>query len=229
MKFHSIIFATLMLIIVDSMSWAEPPPDFLVRSDDVVRGDPQAPITLLEYSDFTCGFCEKFFHQTWPALLTQYVETGKVRFVYRDYPRTPSGAALDAANATRCAADQQAYWSMHDRLFNSGGRFSVGQLQGYANELDLDTTKFSECLNSQRHVAAIYKDRLQGGSLGIRGTPGFVLFLTDLPDDGDIVLIPGAFPIEVFKEQIDKMLESVQSNKSTPDTQQNTVPEVEGT
>lgn len=61
-------------------------PDFLIQEDDVVRGDPKAPITILEYSDFTCGFCEKFFHETFPQLLSQYIETGKVRFVYRDFP-----------------------------------------------------------------------------------------------------------------------------------------------
>ncbi len=85
-------------------------PDFLIQEDDVVRGDPKAPITLLEYSDFTCGFCEKFFHETFPKLLTEYIETGKVRFVYRDFPRG-LGSPLRAADAARCAGEQQASYA----------------------------------------------------------------------------------------------------------------------
>lgn len=183
-------------------------PDFLVRGDDIVRGKPDAPVTLLEYSDFTCGYCEKFFHETFPRLLTEYVETGKVRFVYRDFPRSPGGPALHSAQAARCAGEQDAYWPMHDRLFNSGGRYQIPELEGYAKELGLDLPRFSQCLAAQRHVADIYQDRIEGGNLGIRGTPGFVLFLTDLSREDDIVLIPGAFPYEVFREQIEKLLEA---------------------
>ena len=79
-------------LIVGEVTQAKPP-EFLIQKDDVVRGDPKAPITMLEYSDFTCGFCEKFFHETFPQLLSEYIETGKVRFVYRDFPRSPGGPA----------------------------------------------------------------------------------------------------------------------------------------
>ena len=91
------------------------PPEFLIQDDDVVRGDPKAPITLVEYSDFTCHFCKKFFHDTFPKLLSEYIETGKVRFVYRDYPRG-FGNPLRAADAARCAGEQNAYWPMHDQV-----------------------------------------------------------------------------------------------------------------
>ena len=74
----------LMLSVVPAHSKA---PEFLIQADDVVRGDPKAPITLVEYSDFTCHFCKKWFHDTFPKLLSKYIETGKVRFVYRDFPR----------------------------------------------------------------------------------------------------------------------------------------------
>ena len=78
------------------------PSDLLARADDRVRGDPQAPVTLIEYSDFTCGFCLKFFRETWPRLRADYIETGKVRFLYRDFPRGFQGPGLDAAVAARC-------------------------------------------------------------------------------------------------------------------------------
>lgn len=181
-------------------------PDFLIQEDDVVRGDPKAPITILEYSDFTCGFCEKFFHETFPQLLSQYIETGKVRFVYRDFPRSPGGPALHSSQAARCAGQQDAYWPMHDRLFNSGGQLSMDQLKGYAKELGLKGDQFAQCMDDNEFVTDIFKDRMEGGSLGIRGTPAFVLFPTNVPDNPNLILIPGAFPFETFKEQIDKLL-----------------------
>lgn len=182
------------------------PPDFLIQDDDVIRGDPNAPITLLEYSDFTCGFCEKFFHETFPQLLSEYIETGKVRFVYRDFPRSPGGPALHSSQAARCAGQQQAYWPMHDRLFNSGRRFNKEDLKEYAKELGLNSQKFAECLDTDQFVTDIFKDRMEGGSLGIRGTPAFVLFPTKVPDNPNLILIPGAFPFEIFKEEIEKLL-----------------------
>lgn len=191
-------------------------PEFLIQEDDVVRGDPNAPITILEYSDFTCGFCEKFFHETFPQLLTEYIETGKVRFVYRDFPRAPGGPALHSAQAARCAGQQDAYWPMHDRLFNSGGQLGLDQLKGYAKELGLKTDKFAQCLDTNEFVTDIFKDRMEGGSLGIRGTPAFVLFPTNVSDDPNLILIPGAFPFETFKEQIDKLLNLQQKPASSP-------------
>ena len=201
-------FALVMLvsILLFGASSLGKTPNSLVRASDVVRGNPNAPVTLLEYSDFTCGYCEKFFHETFPRLLSQYIDTGKVRFVYRDFPRAPGGPALHSALAARCAHDQQAYWPMHDRLFNSGGAFEISQLKQYARELNLNVSEFSECLDNQRYTEDIFKDRIEGGNLGIRGTPGFVLFLTDLSQEDEIMLIPGAFPFDVFQEEIDKML-----------------------
>ena len=189
-------------------------PDFLIRADDVVRGNPNAPVTVLEYSDFTCGFCVKFFHETFPRLITQYIDTGKVRFVYRDFPRSPSGPALQSALAARCAGDQEAYWPMHDRLFNGGRNFDMGTLESNAKALNLNVKEFSECVNNKTHLKDIYQDRLEGGNLGIRGTPGFVLFLTDQSQDEEMVLIPGAFPFEIFQEEIEKLLKLSQSKGS---------------
>ncbi len=191
-------------------------PDFLIQADDVVRGDPQAPITILEYSDFTCGFCEKFFHETFPQLFTQYIKTGKVRFVYRDFPRSPGGPALHSSQAARCAGQQDAYWPMHDRLFKSGGRFSPDELNGYAKELGLQPDTFEQCMEDNEFVSDIFKDRMEAGSLGIRGTPAFVLFPTHTPEDTSLILIPGAFPFETFQEQIEKLLRLYPSKPATP-------------
>jgi len=213
-SFQAALFV-LILVAVTSLAAAETSTDFLVRDSDIVRGDPNAPVTVLEYSDFTCGFCEKFFHETFPKLLSEYIDTGKVRFVYRDFPRAPGGPGLQASQAARCAGAQKAYWPMHDRLFNSNQQFSPDQLIGYAKELGLDASTFTECVSGDSYVKAIYQDRIEGGTLGVRGTPGFVIFVTSLPKDGEMVMIPGAFPYDVFQEEIEKVLKSVPSKEAS--------------
>jgi len=192
------------LMLLSALAQAKAP-DFLIQADDVVRGDPNAPITLIEYSDFTCHFCKQFFHDTFTKLLSEYIETGKVRFVYRDFPRG-LGSPLRAADAARCAGEQDAYWPMHDRLFNSNGQFSPDNLKKFATELQLNQGQFSQCLDNHTYLPDIEKDLKDAGALGIRGTPAFVLFLTQAPDDPNLILIPGAFPYETFKEEIDKLL-----------------------
>lgn len=182
---------------------------FTLREGDRVRGNRDAPVTLLEYSDFTCGFCEKFFQQTWPRLSSEYVDPGKVRLVYRDFPRATRGPSVDTALAARCAGDQGQYWAMHDRLFSSRDKYGAGPLERQAEQLGLNKDQFSKCFQSGRHLDAIFVDLQEGGSLGVRGTPSFILFLTHQVDDSPKLMIPGAFPYEVFKEEIDRLLERV--------------------
>ena len=179
------------------------------EEDDRVRGNPRAPLTLLEYSDFTCGFCEKFFQETWPMLFSEYIDTGKMRLVYRDFPRALSGPSVDTALAARCAGEQGQYWAMHDRLFSSGGKFSPAELRQQADALHLDAKKFASCFEASRYTQDIFKNRIEGGQLGIRGTPYFILYATNDPQEA--IAIPGAFPYEVFKEEIDKLLQTVSS------------------
>lgn len=178
----------------------------MLREDDRVRGNQQAPVTLLEYSDYTCGFCEKFFEETWPLLDSEYIKTGKLRLIYRDYPRAVAGPSIDTAMAARCAGEQGQYWSMHDQLFSSQRKFSHDQLQKQAEDLRLNIRQFNECFQAERYMQSIYSDRMEGGSLGVRGTPHFILYLTHNPEDGPFLVIPGAFPFEVFQEQIEKLL-----------------------
>jgi protein-disulfide isomerase len=177
----------------------------LVRDDGRTRGNPAAPITLIEYSDFTCGFCLKFFRETWPRLQAKYIESGLVRFVYRDFPRAFQGPGLQAAVATRCAGEQGRYWPMHDRLFASNARLGPSEFEGHASAIGLNVRTFSSCVREGRYVDAILRDREEGVTLGFRGTPGFVLVSTDAKDDTPLT-IPGAFPFEVFEEHIERLL-----------------------
>lgn len=179
-------------------------PDGRQTADVRLRGNPAAPITLIEYSDFTCGYCQKFFRETWPRLQAKYVETGKVRFLYRDFPRASQGPGLNAATAARCAGEQGKYWPMHDRLY--GGRLDVSDFQRHATAIGLNLPVFTKCVEDGRYTGSIFKDKEEGTSLGFRGTPGFVLMLTRRSSHDSPLLIPGAFPFDVFEEEIDRLL-----------------------
>jgi protein-disulfide isomerase len=182
-----------------------------ITDDGRVRGRADAPITLIEYSDFTCGYCLKFFKETLPRLQAKYVDTGKVKFVYRDYPRADRGVGVEAAVAARCAGAQGRYWAMHDRLFSEGGRLDATAFKGYAKSIGLDLAAFGKCFDERRHLESIFEDRQEANRWGFHGTPGFILMLTTGgPTEKDpAVAIPGAFPFEAFAEEIDRLLSKV--------------------
>ncbi|TAJ31140.1 MAG: hypothetical protein EPO64_02605 [Nitrospirae bacterium] len=187
--------------------------DFLAREDGRrLRGHAKAPVTLIEYSDFTCGFCQKWFKETWPRIQAKYVDTGKVRFSYRDFPRAFQGPGLDGALATRCAGEQHRYWAMHDELWGDR-QLGSADLRRHAKAIGLDLSAFDKCMREERHTDDIFRDRAEGTLLGFRGTPGFVLFRTDQPGKEPPIIIPGAFPFEVFEEQIDRLLAAAASGK----------------
>ena len=176
--------------------------------DNRVRGNVDAPVTMIEYSDFTCGYCLKFFKETWPKIQKRYVDTGKLRFLYKDYPRADQGPGLTAALAARCAGDQGTYWPMHDRLFSADRRLDADSYTQHAKAIGLNQSQFRQCLRDAPHVQAIFQDRQEANSWGFRGTPGFVLMrTTQQPTTKDpAIAIPGAFPFEAFEEEIEKLL-----------------------
>ena len=178
------------------------------ETDVRIRGQANAPVTLIEYSDFTCGYCVKFFKQTWPRIQARYVDTGKVRFIYRDFPRGDQGSGVDAAMAARCSGAQGQYWAMHDRLFAEGGQLGKPVYLRHAAALSLDQPAFERCVNEGRYTKAIFDDRQEANQWGFHGTPGFVLVRTasEPTDKEPAVAIPGAFPFEMFAEEIDRLL-----------------------
>lgn len=211
----SIVRRTLAVCIGFGLMQIAPAPAGLAAPDVRLRGNAEAPVTMIEYSDFTCGYCLKFFRETWPRLQAKYVETGKVRFLYRDYPRADQGPGLDAAVAARCAGEQGRYWAMHDRLFAEGGRLDQATFARHAKAIGLNQADFGQCLHNGRHIEQIFQDRQEANDWGFRGTPGFVLTYTkQAPTDKDpAIAIPGAFPFEVFSEEIDRMLASAPPSK----------------
>ena len=141
-------------------------------------GAERSTLTLIEYSDFTCGYCLKFFKETLPRLQATYIDTGKVKFVYRDYPRADHGVGVEAAVAARCAGAQGRYWAMHDRLFGEGSRLDSGAFKGFAKSIGLDQTQFGKCFDERRHLESIFQDRQEANRWGFHGTPGFILMQT---------------------------------------------------
>jgi protein-disulfide isomerase len=185
-----------------------------VTDDGRVQGKADAPLTLIEYSDFTCGYCLKFFKETLPKLQATYIDTGKIRFIYRDYPRADRGVGVEAAVAARCAGAQGRYWAMHDRLFGEGSRLDSGGFKSFAKTLGLDQEQFGKCFDERRHLESIFQDRREANRWGFHGTPGFILMQTVAGPTEKVpaVAIPGAFPFEAFAEEIDRMLSKVQGS-----------------
>ncbi len=168
-----------------------------IRLNDgaLVLGNPAAPVTLVEFTDYQCPFCARHTQQTMPQIISQLIETGRVYYVMKDFPLDQiHPQARAAAVAARCAGEQEADWAMHDLLFarqqNWSGQANVNTIfAGYAAELGLNETAFSDCLRSGRYDAAIEQNVQEGLSLGVRGTPAF--FINGFP-------VSGAQPFELF-------------------------------
>jgi len=178
--------------------------------DDPVRGDLNAPITIVEFSDFQCPFCARFQTQTLPLILEQYVDTGKVKFVFRDFPIQNSHPnAVLAAVAAECANEQDKYWQFHDELFgnqevwNKMTIINATQVfKEFATNLDLNQEQYNSCLDSGKYIGEINNDLSDGREYGITGTPGFFIGNEKI----GFVKVNGAQPFEVFKSVIDSQL-----------------------
>ena len=171
-----------------------------------ILGNPKAPVLLVEFSDFTCGYCGQFYRETLPSLKSTYLKPGKVRFAYRDYPRDEKGWGLVAAHAARCAGDQGKFWEMHDKLFDQHAQLGTGVIIKLAKAVRLNIPAFEACMDSQKHIEAILADHDEGVKLGFRGTPGFLIVRTDGKRFSDPAMIPGAIPLATFSAEIDRLL-----------------------
>ena len=164
-----------------------------------VRGNPDAKITIVEFSDFQCPFCLKA-HATIQELLSKYGDT--VKLAYRDFPlRQIHPDAHGAAEASRCAGEQGKFWEYHDLLFENQKDFGEETFQGYAEILELDAGVFTTCLESGKFQSQIQEDLQEGTRLGVTGTPGF--FINGIP-------LTGAQPASVFEEIIDAELATIE-------------------
>ncbi len=195
--------------------------------DRNATGDPNAPIQIVEYSDFQCPYCAQFSQEVEPLLIEHYVKTGKVYFVYRSmgnfvsdniaayYQRPAKSESIDAAMAAYCAADQGKFWEMHDGLFanvlgEDVGSFTRARLVAIAEKAGLDTQEFKECLNSEKHRQQAERDAADGRAAGVSGTPSFVIRY-QVNGETKTQLIPGLLPFEQFRQVLDAILAEIGS------------------
>lgn len=169
-----------------------------LADDDAVKGDADAPVTIVEFSDFECPFCGRYAEQTYPQIVEEYIETGKVKYIFRDFPLSFHANAQKAAEAAECAGEQGKYFEMHDLLFANQDSLSVENYKQWAEDLGLDTEQFNTCLDSGEMADEVAADFTYGQQIGVTGTPAFFI-------NGK--MISGAQPYEVFKQAIEEELE----------------------
>jgi protein-disulfide isomerase len=172
--------------------------DNVSTDDDPVLGDEDAPITIVEFSDFECPFCSRFRADTFDQILADYGD--EVQIVYRDFPLTQIHPhAQQSAEAAECADDQGAFWDYHDLLFANQTALDTESLIGYAEELGLDVEEFTQCVESGEHTDEVLADLNEGRSYGVSGTPTFFI---------NGVRLVGAQPYAAFQQVIEQELNS---------------------
>ena len=166
-----------------------------------------APIVLVEFTDFECGYCKRFFEQTFPTLKAKFIDTGKLRFVSRNFPVERHPQAGPAATALLSAAgqDPEQYWAMRTWLFKDNRELSEASYEKYAKEAGLDVPRFMADFTNNAHAAELGADIAAAASIGITGTPTFVIGRSD----GKVIhgeLIQGSKPVTVFEGLIEALL-----------------------
>lgn len=174
-----------------------------------VKGSEDAPITVVEFSDYQCPFCGRHVKNTYPQIEEEYIKTGKVKYFFADFPLAFHKEAPEASEAALCAGDQGKFWEMHDVLFNNQRALQAENLPKYAAEAGVaDLEKFNKCLSDDTYKKTVDDNLEMGKKAGIRGTPSFLLGYST-PDNKDIKfvsMIRGARPFASFKSEIDPML-----------------------
>ena len=172
-----------------------------------IKGDPKAPVVIVEYTDYQCPYCQRHFSQVWPRLQS-YIDEGKVLYALKDFPLSSiHPQAEKAAEAARCAGEQKAYWEMHELLFSNQQQWAgqeataVNTFKSFAGQLKLDQATFDKCLDSGKYAEAINATLQEGVKYGVRGTPGF--YINRQP-------LPGAYPFEAFQQLIEAALAAKQ-------------------
>jgi len=166
--------------------------------DDPFLGDKKAPVTIVEFSDFQCPYCARFRQQTFDQIKQEYIDTGKVRFVYRDFPLSSiHPMAQKAAEAAECADEQDKFWEYHDGIFANQASLSIDNMKKWAKDLGLDSSKFNSCLDSEKYANEVRNDLSDATKTGGQGTPYFLVGNTQLS---------GAYPFEAFQQAIESQL-----------------------
>ncbi len=174
------------------------------EDDDPFIGNADAPVVIIEFSDFQCPFCRRFFTDTLSQIEDKYIKTGKAKLVYRDIPLSFHPAAQKAAESAECADDQGKWRQMHDKIFTEQGKqgegtiqFTVDDMKKWAGEIGLNAGQFSSCLDSGKYTDEVAKDSADAAAAGVTGTPTFFI-------NGKRII--GAQPYSVFEQMIEAEL-----------------------
>ncbi len=184
--------------------------------DTYALGSKDAPVTLVEFTDYQCHYCSRFHTTTFPQLKKNFIDTGKVRFIARDLPLGFHKNAFHAARAARCAGEQDKYWELRHVLSSNPKKLSKAAIAQYAKDQRLDMPRFQACFESEKYSKEIKQDMADARSVGITGTPGFVLGRTSKSGVKGIfeeiqrvfkgTKISGAQPYAVFAAKINNLL-----------------------
>ncbi len=160
-------------------------------------GSPDAPVTIVEFSEFQCPYCAMYVQETFPQIDEEYIQTGKVRYVFRNFPLSFHEYAQKAAEASLCAYEQGMFWEYHDVLFANQETLDVASLKQHAEDLGLDMAKFNDCLDSGAMTEKVMQDVADGTALGVSGTPSFFV---------NGIALFGAQPFSSFQDLIEEEL-----------------------
>jgi protein-disulfide isomerase len=182
----------------------EPPPPARAKVNldgFQMLGAKNAPLTMVEFTDYQCPFCQRFHVASFPELKKQYIDTGKLRFYSRDLPLDIHSNALRAAEAARCAIEQGKYWQIRDVMGANPDKLDLEHLVGFATELKMDPAVFRACVTSDKFKTQIQADMMEAMKIGANGTPTFVIGKSTAEGvEGEVVM--GALPFPVFEEKL---------------------------
>ncbi len=182
-------------------------PNILVKNSSPILGSVNAPITLVEFGDYQCSFCKRHFDQTHDLIMKNYVETNKVKILFKDLIVTPGKDSVHAAHATHCAKDQGMFWKYHYMLYNNWegentGWVTTDNLNKFAQKINMNMDEFSKCMLEDKWMELIVASKNDANTLGVTGTPSFFV----IGSENEIEKIHGAQSYDVFKEIFDSYL-----------------------
>ena len=198
----AIIFAYYSLVPNETKPDEKITTQALILNGSPMMGNPNAPITIVEWGDYQCTFCHKFHQSSKDTLIEEYVNTGKINFLFRDFPLNGPDSVL-AAQASYCADDQGKYWEYHDEIYKNWAGERTGwvtrqSLDQFANTVRLDLVQFNKCIDDKKYQQRVLENEKFGVKIGIKATPTFLIFNT-----GKIAKIEGNQPFSVFRQVID--------------------------
>jgi protein-disulfide isomerase len=176
-----------------------------LRSDELAIGSANAPLTLIEFTDYQCPFCRQFHQTAFADIKRNYIDTGKLRFISRDFPLDMHNNAMRASLAAHCAGDQGKFWELRDLMIANGNRLDQPSIDLYAKQLKLDSDRLDKCVASGTYQARVDQDLADGKTAGINGTPSFLLGRTG-KDSVEGTKLVGAMSSVAFDAKVKELL-----------------------